>query len=90
MVRYDFALVLSKPTALTDQLVEDLYDSGCDDGSPHSRAGVVMVALHREAESLEQAIRSGIADVQKAGCRVGRVEIVPEDLTEATSPGKTV
>jgi len=90
MVRYDCTLVLSGPAELTDQLVEDLYDAGCDDGSPSSRAGVIMVTLHREAESLEQAIRSGIADVQKAGCQVGRVEIVPEDLAEAASPGKTV
>jgi len=89
MLRYDFTLVLSTPTELTDQLVEDLYEAGCDDGSPSSRGGVVMVTLHREAESLEQAIRSGIADVQKAGCRVGRVEIEPEDLAEATSPEKT-
>jgi hypothetical protein len=90
MVRYDFTLVLSKPTELTDQLVEDLYDAGCDDGSPISRAGVVMVTLHREAETLEQAIRSGIADVQKAGCQVRRVEIEPEDLAETTSPGKSI
>ncbi|MGD0897117.1 MAG: hypothetical protein ABR915_04730 [Thermoguttaceae bacterium] len=90
MLRYDFTLVLSEPTELTDQLVEDLYDAGCDDGSPSSRAGVVMVALHREAESLEQAIRSGIADVQKAGCRVRRVEIEPENLAEATPPGHII
>jgi len=90
MVRYDFTLVLTKPTELTDQLVEDLYDAGCDDGSPSSRAGVVMVTLHREAESLEQAIRSGIADVQKAGCQVRRVEIELQDLAEAASLGKTV
>jgi hypothetical protein len=36
--------------------------------------------LHREDKSLEQAIRSGIADVQKAGCHVTRVEIEPADL----------
>jgi hypothetical protein len=90
MLRYDFTLVLSEPNDLTDQLVEDLYDAGCDDGSPCLRAGVVMVTLHREAESLEQAIRSGIADVQKAGCRVGRVEIEPEDLAQPTAPRKTI
>ncbi len=84
MKRYDFTLVLSKGTELTDQLVEDLYEAGCDDGSPSSRRGSVMVSLHREAESLEQAIRSGIADVQKASCSVARVEIEPEDLDEAT------
>jgi hypothetical protein len=87
MKRYDFTLVLSHPGELSDQLVEDLYEAGCDDGSPSSRAGVVMVTLHREAESLEQAIRSGIADVQKAGCRVARVEIEMEDLATAASAG---
>jgi len=85
MKRYDFTVVLSHPAELTDQLVEDLYEAGCDDGSPSSRAGVVMVTLHREAASLEQAIRSGIADVQKAGCRAARVEIDPEDLAGAAS-----
>jgi hypothetical protein len=35
---------------------------------------VVWVTLHREAESLEQAIRSGIADVQNAGGDVARRE----------------
>ena len=82
MRRYDFTLVLAQGTDLTDQLVEDLFEAGCDDGSPSSRAGLVMVTLHREAESLEQAIRSGIADVQKAACHVARVEIETDDLAE--------
>ena len=88
MKRHDFTLILSDVTELTDKLVEDLYEAGCVDGSPSSRAGVVMVTLHRDAESLEQAIRSGIADVQKAGCRVARVEIVPEDLVETAPVAK--
>ena len=75
MKRHDFTLVLSDGTELTDQLVEDLYEAGCDDGAPSSRGGTVMVTLHREAESLEQAIHSGIADVLKASCSVARVEI---------------
>ena len=81
MRQYDFTLVLAPGTELTDELVEALYESGCDDGSPGSRGGVVWVTLHREDESLEQAIRSGIADVQKTGCHVARVEIEPEALT---------
>jgi hypothetical protein len=89
MKRHDFTLILSQVAELTDQLVEDLYEAGCRDGSPSLRAGVVMVTLHREAESLEQAIRSGIADVQKAGCRVARVEIVPEDLAETAPAANT-
>ncbi len=87
MKRYDFTLILTQDTELTDQLVEDLYEAGCDDGSPASRGGVVMVTLHREAESLEQAIRSGIADVQRAGAAVARVEIEPDDLALDDSAG---
>ena len=86
MKRYDFTLVLSKGTELTDQLVEDLYEAGCDDGSPGSRGGTVMVTLHREAESLEQAIRSGIADVQKASCSVAGIVIKPGDFGESLPP----
>jgi hypothetical protein len=86
MKRYDFTLVLSKGTELTDQLVEDLYEAGCDDGSPNSRGGTIMVTLHREAESPEQAIRSGIADVQKASCSVAGVVIRAGDFGEAAPP----
>ena len=85
MRQYDFTLVLSPRTELTDELVEALYESGCDDGSPGSRDGVVWVTLHREEDSLEQAIRSGIADVQRAGCHVARVEIEPADLAVSSA-----
>jgi hypothetical protein len=37
--------------------------------------GVVYINFHREADCLESAIRSAVADVQKAGCMVERVQI---------------
>ena len=33
MKQYDFTLVLATGTELTDQLVEDLYEAGCDDAA---------------------------------------------------------
>ena len=48
MKQYDFTLVLAPGTELTDGLVEALYESECDDGSPGCRGGVVWVTLHRE------------------------------------------
>jgi hypothetical protein len=36
---------------------------------------VVSIDFHREADCLESAIRSAVADVQKAGCVVKRVQI---------------
>jgi hypothetical protein len=44
---------------------------------------VAGVDFDREADSLEQAIRSAVADVQAAGYRVTRVEIEPADLAIA-------
>lgn len=72
---YDFTLVLSSGTELTEELGNTLFEAGCDDGSPGSCEGVVSIDFHREAESLEAAIRSAIADVQKAGCTVAKAEI---------------
>jgi hypothetical protein len=72
---YDFTLVLSPGTELTEKLGNALFEAGCDDGSPGSCEGVVSIDFHREAESLEAAIRSAIADVQKVGCTVAKAEI---------------
>jgi len=72
---YDFTLVLSAGIELTEELSEALFAAGCDDGSPGSCEGVVTIDFHREAETLEAAIRSAITDVQKAGCTVAKAEI---------------
>lgn len=75
MTTYDFSLVLSGNLDLTFELADRLFAAGCDDATPSQRAGVVMVHFSREAENLESAIRSAIADVASAGCVVARVEI---------------
>ena len=79
MKQYDFTLVLARDRTdrRTGRGVVRVRMRRRVAGFPR---GVVWVTLHREDESLEQAIRSGIADVQKAGCHVARVEIEPADL----------
>ena len=80
MRTYEFAVTLAEGTEHSDELVEALYEAGCHDGSVWSSAGVVQIGFTRRAESLEEAIRSAVADVQKAGCTVVRVQIEPEAL----------
>lgn len=75
MKEYQFTLVLAGDVELTEELADRLFTSGCNDGSPGSCNGVVSIDFHREAKSLEEAIRSAIADVQAAGCTVNKVEI---------------
>lgn len=60
MPTYDFILVLSGPTELTDDLADKLFAVGCDDAPPSSSGGTVSVDFGREASDLESAIRSTI------------------------------
>jgi hypothetical protein len=80
MKTYEFSVVLAGLSVIGDDLADALFEAGCDDGTPSSTGGVASIGFSREAESLEAAIRSAIADAQKAGQTVARVEI------EADSP----
>lgn len=75
MTCYRFAVILRGLDVINDELADALYAAGCDDGSPFSSNGIAAIGFDREADSLESAIRSAVADVQKAGCVVQRVQI---------------
>ena len=58
-----------------DQMANALYEAGCDDGTFGCSQRVFSIGFAREAETLEEAVRSAIADVQAAGLRVKQVEL---------------
>jgi hypothetical protein len=72
---YEFIVILHGLDVINEDLADKLFEAGCDDGSPFSSCGIAGIGFSREAESLEAAIRSAVADVQKAGCTVERVQI---------------
>jgi len=74
MKTFEFTIVPADVSEMTDDLADALFEAGCDDGSPFSRDGVAGVGFSREADSLEEAIRTAMTDVRKAGVRVARVE----------------
>ena len=81
MREYEFTLVL----AVAEQSegdAERLYEAGCSDGSISTSGGVTRIDFHREASSLEEAIRSATADVRGAGFQVAKVQIDPRSLAE--------
>jgi hypothetical protein len=82
MHKYDFTLILAEPVELTDDLADALFAAGCDDGTPGTCKGVFSIDFHREATSLEAAIRSAIEDVKTAGYAVTRVEIDAEAIVQ--------
>ncbi len=81
MNKYDFTVILSSPPELTEAISDALFEAGCDDGTPGMAGGVVLIDFHRRANSLEEAIRSAMANVKSAGCEVERVEIQAEAMT---------
>jgi hypothetical protein len=75
MITFDFTLVLSGFSELTDEVMNKLYEAGCDDGLVClAEDGTPFIEFDREASDLQSAIRSAIADVRKTSYRVVRVE----------------
>jgi hypothetical protein len=82
MTKYEFRLILSGPLELTEEIADELFEAGCNDGTPGTCEGVFSIDFHREADSLEEAIRSAIADVKSAGYEVKRVEMEVEAVAQ--------
>lgn len=79
MITFDFKLVLDR--ADIDDAEADALYGRCKDGTLISAAGVTYLDFDREADSLETAIRTAIADVNASGFRVTRIEIEADTLT---------
>ena len=77
MKEHEFTLVL---TADPNEDEADKMHEAFNDGTISTIAGVPQIHFHREAESLEKAIRSAIGDVRSTGFEVERVEMEPSAL----------
>lgn len=76
--KYDFTLETRGRDVLDDEVVEALYEAGCDDALIGRFLGVERLDFDREAGSFCEAVRSAIENVQSVpGVRVSRV--VPGD-----------
>ena len=82
MTKYSFTLILKGEPELTEEIADDLFENGCDDGTPGTSSGEFSIDFHRQAPSLEQAITSAIANVKSAGYEVERVEIEAEAMPQ--------
>ncbi len=82
MTKYAFALILKGPFELTEEISDELFEAGCDDGTLGICNGVFSIDFHREGDSLEAAICSAIANVKSAGYEVERAEIEVEDMPQ--------
>lgn len=75
MTTYEFDVVLTGQTEVTEEQAEALFAAGCDDATPASSNEVAWIHFDREAPSLEEAIRSAVAQVRAAGLSVKKIEL---------------
>jgi len=82
-MNYEFEVVLAGPKVMTIELGDALVAAGCDDSTTGSCEGKAFVAFDREAGSLEEAIRSAVADIRRAGIEPAEVRLAPDSLAIA-------
>ena len=82
MTKYEFTLILKGQLELTEEISDELFEAGCDDGTPGICNGVFSIDFHRVGSSMEAAIRSAIANVKAAGYEVERAEIEAEAMSQ--------
>jgi hypothetical protein len=73
-MEHEFTLILTGIEELTPEIVNALYESGCDDGLIGRQFGQGHITFSREAPTLQVAILSAIRDVRRAGVGVLRVD----------------
>lgn len=73
---YDFSLILSGITELTEDQAEAIFAAGCDDATPSVIYGRVWLEFSRLAASYRDAVLSAIRDVRRAkiGADVERID----------------
>ncbi|MEX0718235.1 MAG: hypothetical protein WD066_16700 [Planctomycetaceae bacterium] len=75
---YRFSLIVPAGAMTTDEILDAtdaLGDADCLDASLRGHSEGMELLFERGADSLQAAIASAIADVERAGFRVARVEM---------------
>lgn len=83
MTEYRFSVIVATSPMSHDQIfdaADALGGAGCIDASIRGHADGMELLFARSAESLQAAISSAIADVERAGYRVARVAMEREAI----------
>jgi hypothetical protein len=83
MSDYRFSVIVPTPTLTHDETLDAtdaLGNAGCTDASVRGHVDGMELLFERAADSLQAAISSAIADVERAGYRVSKVELQREAI----------
>ena len=83
MTDYQFSVIIPTVPMTPEEILDatdTLGNAGCTDASIRGHADGIELLFERTAESLQAAISSAIADVERAGYRVSKVEMEREAI----------
>ena len=83
MTTFEFTLRIDQRLAEESEM--DVIYARCADSSLLVEGDVTLLRFEREAASLQDAIRSAIADVNAVGYHVAHVEMEPDSVTSQTA-----
>lgn len=84
MSDFRFSVIVPTPQMTHDETLvatDALGNAGCTDASIRGHIDGMELMFERAADSLQAAISSAIADVERAGYRVFKVELEREAIT---------
>jgi hypothetical protein len=87
---FQFALIVAAPAKSYEAILDatdTLAEGGCNDASIRGHTEGMELLFERTAKSLQIAISSATADVERAGFRVVRLEMAREAIPLATAGG---
>ena len=85
MPDFRFALIVAAPLMSNEEILDAtdaLGEAGCTDASIRGHAAGMELLFAQKARSLQAAISSAIADVERAGFRVVRMEMEREAIPQ--------
>lgn len=85
---HHFTLIFDASPGIDDDIQDPLFEAGCDDALLGMRNGVTFLDFAREAESIDEAIRSAIDDVNRAGIGLRVVRVERGDETPIPIPSR--
>ena len=64
MSTFTFTLVVEGPDLQSDEVIDALFQAGCDDSLVGRSGGIQYIDFDREAASLEEAVLSAVTDIE--------------------------
>ncbi|WP_419553378.1 hypothetical protein [Candidatus Poriferisodalis sp.] len=64
MTTQTFTLIVEGTDLQSDELVDDLFEAGCDDALISRASGIQFADFDRDADSLHEAVLSAIAELK--------------------------